>query len=537
MMARLGILLALAAASLQFVALFDRDLRLPDEPREAEIAREYATREGWAVPTLNGGRWLEKPPLYHWIVATLFQVTEKATPGLARLPSALAGLGIGVLAWLMMRRLGPPGMGPTSRWAAAFLAWTSAELMNASHVAMVDALFAFLVTAALFCFALGHLTEGRNTPLWNVLFAFAAGLSFLAKAHLGPVLIGVSVLACCGLRGDFKPIRSLLSPLPLLVFLGTVLPWPALLWMREHQADLWHEEVARLAGKPGTSDMAFQALREVLWGQMLDRTQGGSYGHAQPAWYYLPRLFTYAAPASLALPFALPWAWKRRREPLVALCAGWIVGSVLLLSLPSAKRAIYLVPCVAPAAVLVALWGREKIGKRLLLATGLLAMAGALALPSVFPEVRLWAWVLGMLAASVLLRALVGKPREALGVLGVWILAAWLAVGQSQGARLDTTESFAPLAGEMTSRAARRVIVGYRLSENLQGAFCFALGQRVSSFTEPKNLLESLREGRRLVVMPQTAWEELPGEAKALLRMELEREVASIRFVVATTGS
>ncbi len=488
MKARLGILLAVLAASLQFLGLFDHDLRLPDEPREAEIAREYAVREGRAVPQLNGGRWLEKPPLYHWAAALAFQAAGKATPGLARLPSALAGLGIGLLAWLLARRLGG------TPWAAAFLAWTSAELLNASHAAMVDALFAFLVTASLTCFALGHLMESRRTAVWDVLCAFAAGLSFLAKAHLGPMLVGVSILACCAMRRDLKPLKSLLSPLPLLVFLGTVLPWPALLWSHEHQGDLWQEEISRLAGHPRASTGAHEAVREVLWGQMLDRTRGGSYGHAQPAWYYLPRLFLYAAPASVGLLFALPWAWKRRREPLAALCTGWILGSVFLLSLPSAKRAIYLVPCVAPAAVLVAAWGQAFLERR-----------------------------------EVLRRILVP-------LLGIAVIAGWMVVGQRAGAVLDRTESFAPLAAGMKARSEGRVMIGYRLSENQQGAFCFALGQRLRCFTEEKYLLEALGEGRRLVVIPRTAWEELSPGTRGLLRLKLERETAGILFVVAATS-
>ena len=493
-LAKAGLILACLAGSLNLVGLFDHDLWMPDEPREAEIAREFLARDCWVLPRLNGGRWLEKPPLYHWTAALAFRWTGRTDPGTARLPSALAGAGIGILAWLLARRLGPPGLGP---WAA-FLAWTSAELLNASHSAMVDALFSFWVTAALACLALAHAAPERpdRSGIPEILAAFFSGLAFLTKLHLGPVLIGSALLSWAALSGRWDVLRRLLTPLPLLIFLATAAPWPALLYAHERDADRFEEDVSRLLGReePGTT-MGADALGEVLWGQLLARATGGSLGHAQPAWYYLPQLFLFAAPASLLLPFAIPWAWRRRREPLEGFALAWLLGSVLVLSLSRSKRVIYLTPCVAPAALLAAAWGRAILARR-----------GA--------GVR---WALAGFAAA--------------------LLGGILAVDALLVPKLDRELSFRPLAAELRQQAVvdgKRSIEGYALSENQQGALCFALGQRVRCFSERGPLLDALREGRKLLVMPAERYEKLASDPEAAGSMKRvgEAEAAGTRFAL-----
>ena len=44
------------------------DLFNPDEPREAEIAREMAISRDGLVPRFNDCPFLEKPPLFYWCV-------------------------------------------------------------------------------------------------------------------------------------------------------------------------------------------------------------------------------------------------------------------------------------------------------------------------------------------------------------------------------------------------------------------------------------------------------------------------------------
>ena len=65
---RFGSLLPPLALTLLALLGCNRGLWTPDEPREAEISREMALAPG-VIPTLNGQRFIEKPPLYYWTVA------------------------------------------------------------------------------------------------------------------------------------------------------------------------------------------------------------------------------------------------------------------------------------------------------------------------------------------------------------------------------------------------------------------------------------------------------------------------------------
>src|SRR4051812_29064838 len=88
--------LAFLAAALALFALGTtrRGLWNPDEPREAEIAREMWTRGDPIVPHLNGAPFLEKPPLYAWVTGAMFTLAGKADPAGSRVASMLAGAGV-----------------------------------------------------------------------------------------------------------------------------------------------------------------------------------------------------------------------------------------------------------------------------------------------------------------------------------------------------------------------------------------------------------------------------------------------------------
>lgn len=61
----------------------------PDEGRYAEIAREMMVSGSWVVPTLQGEPYLDKPPLFYWLVKISFQLFG-VSDATARLVPALA---------------------------------------------------------------------------------------------------------------------------------------------------------------------------------------------------------------------------------------------------------------------------------------------------------------------------------------------------------------------------------------------------------------------------------------------------------------
>lgn len=97
-----------------FIFLFkigERDLWEPDETRYALVAREMRENGHWIVPHLNSSIYVEKPPLFFWLVnlSTFFlgETTEFAN----RLPSALAGFIVMLITFLFGSRLFNPRVG------------------------------------------------------------------------------------------------------------------------------------------------------------------------------------------------------------------------------------------------------------------------------------------------------------------------------------------------------------------------------------------------------------------------------------------
>src|SRR5258708_4029223 len=60
------------------------DLFEPDESRYAQVPREMLARGEWVVPYLQGEPYLDKPPLFYWLVMGSYRVFG-VSPATARL--------------------------------------------------------------------------------------------------------------------------------------------------------------------------------------------------------------------------------------------------------------------------------------------------------------------------------------------------------------------------------------------------------------------------------------------------------------------
>ena len=101
--------------AIHFGALFSPSLLDDADATHANAARAMAQSGDWVTLKVNGLRYLEKPPLPYWLVATnyrLFGENVFAT----HLPLALSVLGCSILAWVWARRA-------YSERAASMLPW------------------------------------------------------------------------------------------------------------------------------------------------------------------------------------------------------------------------------------------------------------------------------------------------------------------------------------------------------------------------------------------------------------------------------
>ena len=88
-----------------------RDPWPADEPRFALIARDMVASGNWLFPHVGGEIYPDKPPLFFWLVAVLYALTDSLRLAFL-VPGILAGLGTMLLVTDLARRL----WGPKNRY-------------------------------------------------------------------------------------------------------------------------------------------------------------------------------------------------------------------------------------------------------------------------------------------------------------------------------------------------------------------------------------------------------------------------------------
>ena len=204
---RFWLLLAGPGVLLFLCGMANHGLKDAQEPYVGGIIREMVDSRDWVVPTLNGQPYLEKPPLYY-ICGSLFALLfHSFAPWVLRLPSALFSLATVLwIAWLGRRR-----GSSTAGWWAGLMVGTSDLFFRTGHTAVVDMSLVFTVSLGLgFVWLLNE--EPENQARWSNCVWLGMGLAFLAKGPLGPLLIGLPLVAQLVLFRDLPLLRRLFKP-------------------------------------------------------------------------------------------------------------------------------------------------------------------------------------------------------------------------------------------------------------------------------------------------------------------------------------
>ena len=343
-----------------FIALAGlRPLTLPDEGRYASVAWEMFSQNAWLTPLIDGMPYFHKPPLYYWLSAGSYAVFG-ATPWAARLPSALAAT-LAVVGIYVFLRLATSPM--IARRSVVVLA-TTPLFYGAAQFANLDMLVAAFITltilAGSWALGLGDLPRPRLAAAATALFA---ALAVLSKGLIGIALPGLTLLLWAIATGHWRNLGRLLSPVPLLLFAVTAVPWFAVMQYRY----------------PDFLDYFFVY-------QQFERFASGGFNNAQPVWFYLPILAAGCLPWTV---MAVYNAWRLRRsstlrtgatlgrdstgampppdntadigptratrDGITRLAWVWIGVMVVFFSIPNSKLIGYILPALPPLAMLLAL--------------------------------------------------------------------------------------------------------------------------------------------------------------------------------------
>lgn len=320
-----------------FMGIFDHDLWTADEPRVAEIGREFLEEgSSLAVPRLGGEPFLEKPPLYFWCVALSYKIFGGPSASAARIPSVFFGLGTLVFTYLLGKRM----FGRDSAiWSCMVLA-LSAEFFYINHKSIVDTALVFFVTGTVYWLYLALTVEReKKWSHYTICYIFATG-AFFAKGFIGlafPVLLFICWILW---RRDWQEIKRARLWIGLLIVGTGISLWFWFLWKEGSweyiSTFLVHNNLQRIVPSAGN---------------------GYSGGHIKPFYYYFSIFWKAFAPWSLVIPAVFIYAWRKglQDKERVFLIL-WFFSGLLMLTLAGTKRTIYLVPLFPPIAILMGAW-------------------------------------------------------------------------------------------------------------------------------------------------------------------------------------
>ncbi len=317
----------------------------------------------------------------------------------------------------------------------------------------------------------------KTALFYYIVYAAGAGCAVMTKGLLGLALPGVILFFTLLFRDIAE--RKLHWKLWLILgFASLAALIPAACWA--YRLYRW---------------MGWNDFYDVMYTNNLGRFSGSQGDHKAPFYYYLQRLPELFQPWLVLIPFGLWKTWRDfRRErdcgSLFLLCA--FLAPLLLFSVASAKRNVYLIP-VYPAAMLLAASGLtflldllcRKVSEEKLLRTGRLTglvvigltAAAAVVLICLYPVFLLWMILPLFLAAAGLFMLLRGKLPWGSLLLLLTLAALFScadAVLPNRFAPNDNLESLFRRIGELEKQ--NRKVYLFEPMERLLGAAAYYRG-------------------------------------------------------------
>jgi 4-amino-4-deoxy-L-arabinose transferase-like glycosyltransferase len=191
------LLIALALPAL--LINLGRMVFIDDEGIRALVALEMIWRDNFWVPTLHGDPYLNKPPLWNWILAASFQLWGRVDEWTARLPTVLCLLGYAATIYRGCRK-------HLGQWdaflAAAIFVTCGRVLFWDSMLALIDLAFSWCIFT-LFLVVYHYSQARRWWPLFLLSYLLTA-VAFLFKGLPALAFQAITLLVWLSWRGDFR---------------------------------------------------------------------------------------------------------------------------------------------------------------------------------------------------------------------------------------------------------------------------------------------------------------------------------------------
>lgn len=333
-----------------------------DETRYVAIARDMLNVNDWMTLKLNNEFFFEKPPLYFWLVNTSFLIFGQISEAVARLPIALCA----TIGTILMYFTGKKVISRPFGIISALIMATGFEFLVLSRIAILDMLLSIcIITSTLLGFLTFFSEEKNKKYFWWGFYLFSA-LAVLAKGIPGFIIpfgvMFISYLISGKIKEIFKPLYFL--PGFILFFLIT-LPWHILMF--KIHGDLFYKEyilkhhLARFMGSQelGRIEPWFFFIPVFLIGflpwtasfvsMLIDSTKN---------------FFTEAKNYFKDTKYSLledKWNELTDIKKFLTLNTVFFIFTFLFFSSASTKLPTYILPAVAPAAILLGYYWNEYI--------------------------------------------------------------------------------------------------------------------------------------------------------------------------------
>ncbi|HYS79013.1 MAG TPA: glycosyltransferase family 39 protein, partial [Candidatus Dormibacteraeota bacterium] len=304
-----------------------------DEGRYADAARGMLESGDFVTPRIDGAVFLDKPPLVYWVTAASLALWGRGETG-ARFGQVLFAAGV----LLVTRRAGILLSGRRRGNVALIILASSLLFFAAGHILTLDMALAFFVALALLLFLMGYRAGSPGgRPAYLGMFA-AAAAAVLTKGPIGAVLPALTIACFLIPRGETRRAKEIPWIRGLLLFAVIVAPW----------------YVAVSAANP-------EFPRYFLVHEHLERFATTVHRHPGAWWYYLAVLAAGLMPWSLMLPADLLRFHARLRDAAgaprgeaPAFLWAWLAPGLVLFTLSQSKLALYVLPLLPAAALLLA---------------------------------------------------------------------------------------------------------------------------------------------------------------------------------------
>lgn len=290
----------------------------PDESRYAQIPREMLDRGDLVVPTLQGEPYLDKPPLFYWLIMLSYQFFG-VSAGAARLVPALAVHATILVTYLLGRRT----VGERPAFAAALTLTLAPIFIGMARLLILDGVLTLCVAVALFT-AFEAVRGERLRWSWWLAASVATGLGVLTKGPVALILLVPVLWLQRTLSGQgCRPGRRAWLVFAAIV-LALTLPW----------------YVALATRLPGFVSYFF-------WEHNLKRFLAPEM-HVRGVWFYGPILLLVLLPATMLVVPLTRWLLGTEQPKSPELGFHLLAGSwcVTFFTLSSCKLPTYILPAL-----------------------------------------------------------------------------------------------------------------------------------------------------------------------------------------------